>query len=167
VYYAVVDWFKIGFNSKAFDDKLLASNGAPVQTDYDVLEQIRISAFGSNRWEDTPEGYSYSLDNLAKANGMKKTGSGSLAPKLWQDGREQEVIDYCLNDCRLTRDLLLLGLEGKLIDPNNGNLLKLAGLEEVSLKNELALIDWSLSPEQKMLVEEESLEQEHSQWWES
>jgi DEAD/DEAH box helicase domain-containing protein len=119
------DYFLIGFNSKNFDDKLLQANGINLSTDYDVLEQIRIAAYGSPNWHDCPKGFSYSLDAITSANGFKKTGHGALAPQLWQEGKRQEVIDYCLNDCLITKEILLLGMNGLLKDPNTGNLLKL------------------------------------------
>ncbi|MEY3825859.1 MAG: hypothetical protein RLZZ148_672 [Cyanobacteriota bacterium] len=119
------DYFLIGFNSKNFDDKLLQANGINLTTDYDILEQIRIAAYDSPAWQDCPKGFSYSLDAITAVNGFKKTGHGALAPQLWQDGKRQEVIDYCLNDCQITKEILLLGLNGLLKDPNTGNLLKL------------------------------------------
>lgn len=115
----------IGFNSVKFDDKLLDANGFQVSTTYDLLEEIRIAAYGSSRWEDQPEGYSYALGKLGEANGYHKTGSGSLAPQWWQEGRKDEVMAYCKNDVMITGSLLQLGIEGKLVDPNNGKLLKL------------------------------------------
>lgn len=118
----------IGFNSKSFDDNLMKANGISVQTDYDVLEEIRLVAFGSNRWEDTPKGFSYSLDAIARANGEAKTGSGALAPQLWQQRKFQEVIDYCLHDVQITKKILHLELDGKLVDPNTGKLLQLRPL---------------------------------------
>ena len=117
--------FLIGFNSKNFDDKLFKSNGITLSTDYDVLEQIRIAAYGSPNWQDCPKGFSYSLDAITAANGFKKTGHGALAPQLWQDGKRQEVINYCLNDCLITKEILLMGMNGLLKDPNTGNLLNL------------------------------------------
>ena len=118
----------IGFNSKNFDDKLCQTNGINITTTYDLLEEIRIAAFGSPDWQDTPKGFSYSLDAIARANGRVKTGSGALAPQLWQEGRKQEVIDYCINDVKLTVEILRLGLKGKLKDPNTGELLRLKPL---------------------------------------
>jgi DEAD/DEAH box helicase domain-containing protein len=118
----------VGFNSRNFDDKLLAANGLNVVTHYDLLEEIRIAAFGSPRWQDTPHGRSYKLDAIAHANGMAKTGSGELAPQLWQQGKHQAVIEYCLHDVWITHELLKLGLEGRLIDPNTGVLLQLPPL---------------------------------------
>lgn len=118
----------IGFNSKSFDDNLCQANGIEIKTTYDLLEEIRVSAFGSPHWEDTPKGHSYSLGAIASANGAAKTGKGELAPQLWQDGKHQEVIDYCVNDVKLTVELLKLGLSGKLINPNNGEYLQLRPL---------------------------------------
>ena len=118
----------VGFNSKSFDDNLMAANGVIARTDYDLLEEIRLAAYGSSRWEDTPPGFSYSLDAIARANGEAKSGSGALAPQLWQQEKYQEVIDYCLNDVKITKKLLHLGLEGKLKDPNTGKLLQLRPL---------------------------------------
>jgi hypothetical protein len=43
---------------------------------------------------------------------------------LWQIGKRQEVIDYCLNDVEITRKIWELGLEGKLIDPNTGDFIQ-------------------------------------------
>jgi DEAD/DEAH box helicase domain-containing protein len=108
----------IGFNSRAFDDELLKANGISIETRYDLLELIRLAAYGSVHWQDQPRGYSYSLDSIAKENGLKKTGSGELAPRLWQKEKRQEVVEYCLHDVAITRSLWDLGLKGNLIDPN-------------------------------------------------
>lgn len=120
----------IGFNSESFDDNLIATNGILGKLESriksrDLLKAIRLAAFGSDRWQDTPRGYSYGLDKIAKVNGLgSKTGSGELAPKLWQKGQYQEVIDYCINDVALTVQILDLAMEGELIDPNNGKVLE-------------------------------------------
>lgn len=119
----------VGFNSKSFDDFLLKSHGIEIETTYDLLEEIRLAAFGSSDYRDTPKGFSYSLDVISKANNCQKTGRGDLAPQLWQDGKTQEVINYCLNDVKITKLILKLGLEGKLIDPNTGEFLQLRPME--------------------------------------
>jgi hypothetical protein len=121
----------IGFNSKNFDDKLLQANGINIKTDYDLLEEIRLAAFGSTRYQDTPKGCGYTLGKIAEANGFSKTGSGDLAPVLWQQGRYEEVIKYCLNDVKITHELLLLGWAGRLVDPNTGKKLRTRSLDEV------------------------------------
>lgn len=111
-----------GFNSKAFDDQLLAANGFEIRTDLDILEQIRISSYGSPLWQDCPKGYSYRLDAICEANGLKKTGHGALAPQWWQMGEKQKVRDYCRNDADIERAVLKKFLVGELIDPNTGGL---------------------------------------------
>lgn len=117
----------MGFNSRNFDDKLCYAHGLNVQTSLDLLEEVRIAAYGSPSWEDQPQGFSYSLNAIAQSNGLSKTGHGELAPKLWQEGKREEVSNYCLNDVLITKELLLKFLEGTLIDPNTGSLLKYEG----------------------------------------
>jgi hypothetical protein len=127
------DTFIIGFNSRNFDDRLMAAHGITIKTDYDILEQVRLAAYGSTDYRDCPKGFSYSLGKLGEANGFPKTGTGELAPQLWQQGRRQEVIDYCLNDVRLTKKILELGMEGHLVDPNTAKFLQLAPLSHAAL----------------------------------
>ena len=59
------------------------------------------------------------LDALAGMNlGMKKSGHGADAPINWQSGKYGEVIDYCLEDTRITKRLVDKVLRfGSLIDP--------------------------------------------------
>lgn len=45
------------------------------------------------------------LEVLPEVVGKGKSGNGELAPILWQDGKHQQVIDYCLNDVKLLRSL--------------------------------------------------------------
>ena len=115
----------IGFNSVAFDDKLCHANGMDaIKTDFDLLREVRIA---SNQPPDFVPGVTrggYNLQNLALTNlGKGKTESGELAPVLWQDGKKQEVIDYCLNDVKLLRSLYFKFINGLLRDPHSGKLL--------------------------------------------
>lgn len=124
------DYKIIGFNSKSFDDKLLAANDLEgVETHYDLLEEVRIAAGFEASFRSVPKGFSYKLDAIAKTNNMAKTGHGALAPLLWQQGKKDEVVDYCKHDVEITSAILDLGLVGELIDPNTGNKLQLAGLD--------------------------------------
>lgn len=113
-----------GFGSRVFDDKLLQAHGVDIQTHYDILEEIRFAAFGHTTRKGIPQRYSYKLDAIANANGMAKTGNGALAPELWQQGFRQDVLDYCRNDVIIERGVMRLLLDGKLVDPNTGRMLK-------------------------------------------
>ena len=56
------------------------------------------------------QGFPVGLDSAAKAMRLpgKPAGmSGVLAPKLWAEGKHQEVLDYCAQDVRTTLDLAL------------------------------------------------------------
>ncbi len=93
----------VGFNNIRFDNSVLKANNVviPVSKSYDILAEI-YSALGSFQ-------KGCSLDNVIKANfsnNAGKTGSGADAPVLWQTGFYTRVIDYCLNDVRLTKMLL-------------------------------------------------------------
>lgn len=61
----------------------------------DLLEEIELTT-----------GRRIGLGRLAEANlGVTKTGHGSEAITLFEQGRIEELKDYCLNDVKLTRDL--------------------------------------------------------------
>ncbi|NES64131.1 MAG: hypothetical protein F6K24_02130 [Okeania sp. SIO2D1] len=96
----------IGFNSSRLDDLLLRANGINITTTYDLLVEAWAADGLPSVYTpgDTVPGYS--LDNLTSlALGEQKTGSGTSAPVLWQQGKEQEAIGYCLNNVRLTKKL--------------------------------------------------------------
>ena len=119
------DYQLIGFNCHRFDDHLLAAHRIHRES-LDLLEMIRLAAYGSTSWQEQPAGYTYKLDALATANlDFRKTGDGELAPLLWQLGRQQEVIDYdyCANDVKIPQSLWFRFHGQGLIDPNDGRLL--------------------------------------------
>lgn len=115
----------IGFNSIHFDNNLCLANGIDwVTENYDILREVWIAAglppkFTS--WKNA----GYGLDAMAKQNlGYQKSGNGALAPVLWQQGKYGEVIDYCLNDVKLTKGLMDKILNRELLrDPKTGGLL--------------------------------------------
>lgn len=110
-----------GFNSKKFDDALMAATFPSFErrSDFDIFELCleRAGQLGRQYWRD---GLKYNLDVISKVNGYAKTLSGELAPIEWQRGERQKVIDYCCHDVQIEA-LTLLKLErGELIDPNTG-----------------------------------------------
>jgi hypothetical protein len=110
-----------GFNTKSFDDKLLREHGYPFSSDFDILTLVKQAA-GVKPFQ---KGLSYSLDFISKANGLAKLGDGAFAPLLFQQNRIKELTLYAEMDSYIEYQILKLLLTGKLVDPNNGNLLKL------------------------------------------
>lgn len=110
-----------GFNSQAFDDQACAANGIQISTTYDLLREVYVAA-GLNPWpnafDDRYKGYG--LGKLATANlGYGKSSRGDKAPLQWQRGDRQGVIDYCLLDVRITKELL--DRRERLISPADGS----------------------------------------------
>jgi hypothetical protein len=106
----------IGFNNQDFDDKLMAAHGYQVdkKKSWDLFREIKEAA-GAHQFAK-----GYSLDNCCKVNfGQGKSGSGELAPRLWQDGRIGAVVDYCLRDIMLTKRLLDMCMNQPILDPGN------------------------------------------------
>lgn len=118
----------IGFNTRGFDDKVLAAAGIEVNTTYDLLEEVRLAAYGSIDYQDSPKGHSYALGKLAAANGLTKTGDGANAAIEWQKGLHKKVADYCMNDVLISAKILKRGIEGSLKNPNAPGELRLRSL---------------------------------------
>lgn len=127
--------FIVGFNSIPFDNAVLTSaypqfdyawHDDPVGHCYDLLREVWAAAGLGPKFK-YPSHAGYSLDACCEANfGTRKTGSGALSPVLWQQGRVGEVIDYCLNDIRLTKQLFDAVLSGVQIkSPKDGTMLTL------------------------------------------
>lgn len=121
----------VGFNNIKFDNAVIAATkeiGLAINEDrcYDLLREVWVAAgLGPNFDRKTHGGYG--LDAMCEKNfGTKKSGNGALAPVLWQQGKVGEVIDYCLNDVRLTKQLFDAVIkETPLISPKDGASLKL------------------------------------------
>ena len=96
----------VGFNNKRFDNKVLSAyslfNLATLPT-LDIMEKI------TNRL-----GYRLSLDRLAEHTlGIKKSANGLQALQWYKEGRMEEIIRYCRQDVKITRDIFLYGLENR------------------------------------------------------
>lgn len=114
----------VGFNSKSFDDQLCLAEAIAITTDYDLLEEVRIASGQPAQYVKGQSRSGYNLDAIAKASHLgAKTSTGAKAPVLWQRGKYQHVIDYCLNDVALTN--AIWANRDRLTDPTNGEMLKL------------------------------------------
>ncbi|MBF0121769.1 MAG: hypothetical protein HQK79_23305 [Desulfobacterales bacterium] len=114
----------VGFNSIKFDNCLCRANGIEVYdyNSYDILHEIwRALGLGYDFDQSIHEGFG--LDATFRANfpnQIGKTGTGGMAPVNWQRGKIGSVIDYCINDVRMTRLLLnKIILKGGLTNPKN------------------------------------------------
>ncbi len=122
----------IGFNNINFDNAVLATTyGRDLGPDsdlkfYDILQEIwKACGFGTEFNASTHAGYG--LDACCKANfHTGKTGYGGTAPVQWQQGKIGAVIDYCLNDVFLTKQIMDSILEkGGIINPKTRTFLEL------------------------------------------
>ncbi|QSH39451.1 ribonuclease H-like domain-containing protein [Candidatus Kaiserbacteria bacterium] len=88
----------IGYNSDHFDIPLLNKYYPGDLThikSLDLLKEIHGSL-----------GRRIKLDSVAKATlGTQKSGNGLQAIKWWRDGERQKVIDYCIQDVKVTKDI--------------------------------------------------------------
>jgi hypothetical protein len=100
----------IGYNINKFDLPVIYGTEnrkmpAGLNTTYDILVEIwKVLGLDPTEFTDIHKGFS--LNQVAKYTlNKQKTGSGAHAPQLWQQGNFWKVIDYCLNDVALTKDL--------------------------------------------------------------
>lgn len=114
----------VGFNSIPFDNELLKASGWPYplpEKCYDLLREIWAANNLGPEFNFKTHG-GYGLDAVCEKNfGSRKSGEGALAPVLWQQGKIGAVIDYCLNDCLLEKQLFDAALRGDTIkNPKGG-----------------------------------------------
>jgi len=96
----------IGFNIKRFDYQVLkgySDFNFKKLNNLDILEEIKKYL-----------GFRLSLDHLASVTlGIRKTADGLQALQWWQQGRIPEIIEYCRQDVKITRDLYRYGRKNK------------------------------------------------------
>lgn len=119
----------VSFNGIAFDNQVIAKcwgGVLPGEKNYDLLVEIWTAAGLGPKFQ-YPSHVGYGLDDTCSRNfGTKKSGNGALAPIHWQQGKYGSVIDYCLNDVRLTKQLFDHVLESRaVISPKDGRELSL------------------------------------------
>ena len=120
-----------GYNNIKFDNEVLRCHNVLIDNNkcYDVLRQIWYSV-GLNGIFDYKTHGGYSLDAVIKTNftGEGKTlESGEFAPYMWQEGKYDQVIEYCKNDVKMTKLLINRIFEfGGIINPKTGEFIKIA-----------------------------------------
>ncbi len=98
----------VGFNITRFDYKVLSGlsrfNFLGLPT-LDILTKVYDRL-----------GYRLSLDHLAgQTLGAKKSADGLLALEWWQQGRLDLIVEYCIQDVRVTRDLYRFGRDNQFL----------------------------------------------------
>ncbi len=94
----------IGFNSKHFD--------MPVLNNYYAGDLLQIPQLDMLEKVQASLGHRLKLDSIASSTlGTKKSAHGLLAVKWWKEGKIQEIIDYCQQDVKVTKDVYDFGLE--------------------------------------------------------
>lgn len=92
----------VGFNISRFDYAVLRG-GSPF--DFHGLPTLDMLTEVHKRL-----GYRLSLDHLGENTlGVRKSADGLMALAWWKEGKIREIVDYCRQDVRVTRDLYLFG----------------------------------------------------------
>jgi hypothetical protein len=114
----------VGYHNWNFDDPLMEAHGVkiPDKKSYDLYKEI----YKAHGFKLAKRVGGMKLDDVARANfpDRGKTGDGAMAPIHWQRGLIGRVIDYCMGDVLLTRDLLDLVIRGELRSPKTGRILR-------------------------------------------
>ncbi|OHA20812.1 MAG: hypothetical protein A2849_03435 [Candidatus Taylorbacteria bacterium RIFCSPHIGHO2_01_FULL_51_15] len=102
----------IGYNSNHFDIPLLNKHypgNLTVIKSLDLMKEIQKVL-----------GRRIKLDSIASATlGKNKSANGVLANVWWRQGEKQKVVEYCLDDVRITKELYEYALKhGKVLYPD-------------------------------------------------
>lgn len=88
----------VGFNNEHFD--------TPILDKYYLLDLWSIPSFDILKEFRSHTGRRVGLNSMAGATlGMYKSGSGADAIGLYEEGKLQELADYCLDDVKLTKEV--------------------------------------------------------------
>lgn len=148
----------VGFNSISFDDKLCQANGIEISTDYDLLSEVWAAAGMPRQYTYGVTRAGYRLENLAWANlGKGKSGSGELAPELWQRGKEWEVARYLTDDILITK--AIFQRRSQLIDPTDKSILCLREPDEPIQEPGAKFLDTDFSQIDLAAEEKQELEE--------
>lgn len=94
----------IGYNVIGFDLPILEKYGVPPASELDVFD-IMIDFHNVSGWKFVK------LEKIAMATlGVGKSADGLMAVEWWKTGEIDKIIEYCLQDVKVTRDVFLHGL---------------------------------------------------------
>jgi hypothetical protein len=114
----------VGYHNWNFDDPLVEAFGVmiPEKKSYDLYKEI----YKAHGYTPAQRKGGLKLGDVARVNlnGRDKTDDGAMAPFNWQNGKIGTVIDYCIQDVMLARDLLDLVIKGRLASPITRRILR-------------------------------------------
>ncbi|RMD51487.1 helicase [Candidatus Parcubacteria bacterium] len=94
----------VGYNSIGFD--------VPVMNNYYPGDLLQIPQIDILAKINEKLGYRIKLDDVAAATlGTKKSAHGLLAVQWWKEGRVQDVVDYCMQDVKVTKGVYEFALK--------------------------------------------------------
>lgn len=92
----------IGYNTIGFD--------LPVMNRYYAGDLLQLPQCDMLAEIHKNLGFRIKLDDVAAATiGIKKSAHGLLAVQWWKEGKVQDVIDYCMQDVKVTKDVFEFG----------------------------------------------------------
>jgi DEAD/DEAH box helicase domain-containing protein len=98
------DRLLVGYNLIGFDLPILEKYGLPPSNELDVFD-IMLDIHNVSGWKFVK------LEKIAQATlGTGKSADGLMAVEWWKQGLVDKIIEYCLKDVEVTRDVFLHGL---------------------------------------------------------
>lgn len=96
------DRLVVGFNVRGFDLPVMAPYGLDVKR-LDVFDiMYDLQALTRQQF--------LKLEAVARGTlGTGKSAEGTMAVEWWKSGQIQKIIDYCLQDVKVTRDIFMFG----------------------------------------------------------
>src|SRR3989338_9232767 len=110
----------VGFNIINFDFAVLQP-----YTTVDLKNRVRSFDILKDVWDRL--GYRVSLNQIAKSTlKIEKSGNGLLSLQWFKEGKMAQIIEYCIKDVEITRDVFLYGLKNGYLDfEKNGQSVRL------------------------------------------
>ncbi len=110
----------IGYNIKGFDIPVMATYGLVAKNcdTFDIMLDLQLQ---------TRQRY-FKLDAVAKGTlGAQKSADGLMAVQWWKEKKIDLIIEYCLQDVKVTRDIFEFGRKNHYVNVQQGT----AGKERI------------------------------------